>query len=179
MENISAHEESLEEFYWYFNLAVIFVGLCGNSFILSSVAIKKEMQTPVNIVLATIAAAETFLCAISFIVQHFQSQIFLFIPILVTVFFIIRHKLLKKTFLKRDPLHRMLLWLVIIFVMISSQNLVVRHILVPLNILSPYALDLEFSHKIVLLSLVYKPFLYIACDRSFNNGFRTLVSRFF
>lgn len=59
--------------YWPFVLAILFVGVFGNSFVCITVFRKRVMQTPVNVILVNLAIVDIIACLSSFLMDHFHE----------------------------------------------------------------------------------------------------------
>lgn len=264
-EMLNEMEGQSKVFYWSLYVTVLLIGVGGNSFVCISVARKRSMRTPVNIILANLAIADILMCLFSFILGPMQevgghifihatchlsvfaivfSELFMTItiglPLVICSFYqqtsvnkifgiVLAHwfvaliyaivptynaeleiihddnvlcngfnmnsnlnnfydivnSILKifyplfttvcclifKNQITNNSLCKLLLLSVIIFFLLWTPYTVL-----PLyaRILNTYFESLMLFYNITLLSVVYKPILYVSLDENFNNEFKEM-----
>lgn len=104
--------------------------------------------------------------------EHFNTFIFVFLPVLIASSCVITHKVLKKSFLDGTAMHRLLLLMVAIFTLFLTP--------VTLTIHFPHYTEIEYDNVLKMwkftrfwsmLCVVYKPILLIMYHEDFSDEF--------
>lgn len=108
--------------------------------------------------------------------ERFNIFIQLGLPVLVTAGCIITHKVVNKRFISGNPLHRMLLMMIIIHLLLWTPEVALWYRLYVYNTYIQLFYHLHYlARYLALFSIFYKPILYIKYDSQFHKEFKALI----